>query len=84
MIYFSEVSNNLLLVFSITSVVKAYGQPLKAACAMVRLRLYDALSLIPPQYYEGSWKILKTSASHNDSVILFKSELYATSSSACR
>lgn len=38
---------------SIATVVKTYGQPLKAACAMVRLRLYDALSLVPPQYYEG-------------------------------
>ena len=41
-------------IISIASVVKTYGQPLKAACAMVRLRLYDALSLVPPQYYEGN------------------------------
>ena len=47
-------TNDFYFIFSIAAVVKAYGQPLKAACAMVRLRLYDALSLVPPQYYEGN------------------------------
>lgn len=45
----------ITMLTSIASVVKTYGQPLKAACAMVRLRLYDALSLVPPQYYEASY-----------------------------
>ena len=30
-----------------------YGAHLKASSAMVRLRLYDVLSMLPPQSYEG-------------------------------
>lgn len=36
-----------------TSVVKSCGQHLKAPIALVRLRLYETLSLIPAQDFEG-------------------------------
>lgn len=39
---------------SIPSVIKAYGAQLKASAAMVRLRLYDILALLPPKTYEGN------------------------------
>jgi len=35
------------------AVVKMFGAHLKASAAMVRLRLYDVLSLLPPKTYEG-------------------------------
>jgi len=31
-----------------------YGAHLKASAAMVRLRLYDILALLPPKTYEGT------------------------------
>jgi len=37
-----------------TSVVKSCGQHLKAPIALVRLRLYETLSLIPAQDFEGN------------------------------
>ena len=40
--------------FSIPSILKSYGAHLKPSTAMVRLRLYDVLSLLPPQTYEGT------------------------------
>ncbi|NP_001177993.2 HEAT repeat-containing protein 5B isoform 2 [Rattus norvegicus] len=36
----------------IPSVIKAHGAHLKASAAMVRLRLYDILALLPPKTYE--------------------------------
>ena len=39
--------------YSIPSILKAYGAMLKASAAMVRLRLYDVLSLLPAETYEG-------------------------------
>ncbi|XP_019061162.1 HEAT repeat-containing protein 5B isoform X2 [Fukomys damarensis] len=42
----------------IPSVIKAYGAHLKASAAMVRLRLYDILALLPPKTYEGSFNAL--------------------------
>lgn len=36
------------------SVVKSCGQHLKAPIALVRLRLYETLSLIPAQDFEGN------------------------------
>lgn len=33
--------------------IKSYGQHLKASAAMVRLRLYETMSLLPPQSYES-------------------------------
>ncbi|XP_012868974.1 PREDICTED: HEAT repeat-containing protein 5B [Dipodomys ordii] len=43
---------------SIPSVIKAHGAHLKASAAMVRLRLYDILALLPPKTYEGSFNAL--------------------------
>lgn len=37
---------------SLNSVLKSYGQHLKAPVAMVRLRLYETLSLLPPNMLE--------------------------------
>lgn len=38
-----------------SSVLKTYGQQLKAPTAMVRLRLYETLSLLPPTALESSY-----------------------------
>lgn len=40
------------------SVVKSYGQHLKAPIELVRLRLYETLSLIPAQDFEGNLDLL--------------------------
>uniref|UniRef100_A0A6A7FSQ7 HEAT repeat-containing protein 5A n=5 Tax=Hirondellea gigas TaxID=1518452 RepID=A0A6A7FSQ7_9CRUS len=45
----------LLMLSSITNIVKQYGQHLKASAAMVRLRLYQVLLLLPPQSYESHY-----------------------------
>ena len=42
---------------SIPSVIKAHGAHLKASAAMVRLRLYDILALLPPKTYEGKYNV---------------------------
>ncbi|XP_076872255.1 HEAT repeat-containing protein 5B isoform X2 [Brachyhypopomus gauderio] len=42
----------------IPAVVKVHGAHLKASAAMVRLRLYDILALLPPKTYEGSFSAL--------------------------
>ena len=39
--------------YSIPSILKSHGAHLKPSAAMVRLRLYDVLTLLPPQTYEG-------------------------------
>ncbi|XP_004711222.2 HEAT repeat-containing protein 5B [Echinops telfairi] len=44
--------------YCIPSVIKAHGAHLKASAAMVRLRLYDILALLPPKTYEGSFNAL--------------------------
>ncbi|XP_047496501.1 HEAT repeat-containing protein 5B-like isoform X1 [Penaeus chinensis] len=50
----------LLMLSSITHIVKQYGQHLKASTAMVRLRLYEVLALLPPQSFESHYtSILK-------------------------
>ncbi|KAL1476620.1 hypothetical protein MTO96_036381 [Rhipicephalus appendiculatus] len=38
--------------------IKSYGQHLKASAAMVRLRLYETMSLLPAQSYESSYNNL--------------------------
>lgn len=48
----------ILRFLSIPSIVKMYGPHLKASAAMVRLRLYDVLSLLPPNTYEASFSAL--------------------------
>ncbi|KAF2363792.1 Armadillo-type fold [Trinorchestia longiramus] len=45
----------LLMLVSISNIVKQYGQQLKASAAMVRLRLYQVLSLLPPQSFESHY-----------------------------
>uniref|UniRef100_A0A6Q2ZJQ7 HEAT repeat-containing protein 5B n=1 Tax=Esox lucius TaxID=8010 RepID=A0A6Q2ZJQ7_ESOLU len=37
----------------VPSIIKVHGSHLKASAAMVRLRLYDILALLPPKTYEG-------------------------------
>lgn len=40
---------------SLTTVLKSYGQHLKAPAAMVRLRLFETLSLLPASTLESSY-----------------------------
>lgn len=40
-------------IFRLPWVIKQYGTHLKASAAMVRLRLYDVLSQLPPESFEG-------------------------------
>lgn len=40
-------------VISVPAIIKVHGAHLKASAAMVRLRLYDILALLPPKTYEG-------------------------------
>lgn len=52
--------NKFLIAFSIffcslSSVLKSYGQHLKAPAAMVRLRLYETLTLLPANSLESSY-----------------------------
>ncbi|XP_033734296.1 HEAT repeat-containing protein 5B-like isoform X1 [Pecten maximus] len=48
-----------LLMFShLPGVIKHYGTQLKASAAMVRLRLYDVLCLLPPESFEGTYTML--------------------------
>uniref|UniRef100_A0A674NIR2 HEAT repeat-containing protein 5B n=1 Tax=Takifugu rubripes TaxID=31033 RepID=A0A674NIR2_TAKRU len=42
----------------IPAITKVHGAHLKASAAMVRLRLYDILALLPPKTYEGSFNAL--------------------------
>ena len=48
----------LTMLAHMTSVIKMYGTHLKASAAMVRLRLYDVLTLLPPEMYEGAFNSL--------------------------
>ncbi|WAR19304.1 HTR5B-like protein [Mya arenaria] len=45
----------LTMLAHMPAVIKMYGSHLKASAAMVRLRLYDVLSMLPPQSYEGTY-----------------------------
>ncbi|KAF6204448.1 hypothetical protein GE061_002789 [Apolygus lucorum] len=51
----TPVESALAMLTNIQSVLKSYGQHLKAPAAMVRLRLYEVLSLISPHIYENSY-----------------------------
>ncbi|XP_063239681.1 LOW QUALITY PROTEIN: HEAT repeat-containing protein 5B [Bacillus rossius redtenbacheri] len=51
----TPVEAALAMLTNISTVLKTYGQHLKAPAAMVRLRLYETLSLLPPQSFEGSY-----------------------------
>ncbi|XP_032821133.2 HEAT repeat-containing protein 5B isoform X4 [Petromyzon marinus] len=48
----------MLMMTHIPSVIKTHGAHLKASAAMVRLRLYDILALLPPKTYEGNFSAL--------------------------
>ncbi|XP_059157278.1 HEAT repeat-containing protein 5B-like isoform X2 [Physella acuta] len=43
----------LVMMSQLASVIKMYGTQLKASAATIRLRLYDVLSLLPPESFEG-------------------------------
>lgn len=45
----------VLQFYSLSSVLKSYGQQLKAPAAMVRLRLYETLTLLPANSLESSY-----------------------------
>ncbi|XP_076463435.1 HEAT repeat-containing protein 5B-like isoform X2 [Babylonia areolata] len=45
----------LLMMGHLPNVIKMYGAHLKASAAMIRLRLYDVLSLLPPHSFEGMY-----------------------------
>lgn len=47
----------MLSLFRLASVIKMYGTQLKASAATIRLRLYDVLSLLPPESFEGNYFI---------------------------
>nr|XP_022914802.1 HEAT repeat-containing protein 5B isoform X2 [Onthophagus taurus] len=51
----TPIESALAMLTNISVVLKNYGQPLKAPSAMVRLRLYETLMLLPPQSFEGSY-----------------------------
>lgn len=51
----TPIESALAMLINISSVLKTYGQHLKAPAAMVRLRLYETLSLLSPQSFEGSY-----------------------------
>uniref|UniRef100_A0AAQ5YK95 HEAT repeat-containing protein 5B n=1 Tax=Amphiprion ocellaris TaxID=80972 RepID=A0AAQ5YK95_AMPOC len=42
----------------VPAIIKVHGAHLKASAAMVRLRLYDILALLPPKTYEGNEPLL--------------------------
>ncbi|KAI8784582.1 HEAT repeat-containing protein 5B-like isoform X1 [Biomphalaria glabrata] len=43
----------LVMMSQLASVIKMYGTQLKASAATIRLRLYDVLSLLPPESFDG-------------------------------
>ncbi|XP_008187609.1 HEAT repeat-containing protein 5B isoform X4 [Acyrthosiphon pisum] len=49
------IESALAMLINMNSVVKSYGQHLKAPIELVRLRLYETLSLIPAQDFEASF-----------------------------
>ncbi|XP_017777275.1 PREDICTED: HEAT repeat-containing protein 5B isoform X3 [Nicrophorus vespilloides] len=49
------IESALAMLTNISNILKSYGQQLKAPAAMVRLRLYETLLLLPPQSFEGSY-----------------------------
>ncbi|XP_035900169.1 HEAT repeat-containing protein 5B isoform X2 [Anopheles stephensi] len=51
----TPIESALAMLINITSVLKNYGQHLKAPTAMVRLRLYETLSLLPANALESSY-----------------------------
>uniref|UniRef100_A0A7N6A0F2 HEAT repeat-containing protein 5B n=1 Tax=Anabas testudineus TaxID=64144 RepID=A0A7N6A0F2_ANATE len=48
----------MTMMAQVPAIIKVHGAHLKASAAMVRLRLYDILALLPPKTYEGSFNAL--------------------------
>ncbi|XP_027862997.1 HEAT repeat-containing protein 5B isoform X1 [Xiphophorus couchianus] len=48
----------MTMMSQVPAITKVHGAHLKASAAMVRLRLYDILALLPPKTYEGSFNAL--------------------------
>lgn len=62
----------LNLCANLGSILKAYPAELKALAAMLRLRLFEALTLLPPTLLEGSYtQLLRLLVSRHHSSILF-------------
>ncbi|XP_058806084.1 HEAT repeat-containing protein 5B isoform X2 [Phymastichus coffea] len=51
----TPIESALAMLSNLNTVLKCYGQQLKAPAAMVRLRLYETLLLLPPQTFEVSY-----------------------------
>ncbi|XP_014227190.1 HEAT repeat-containing protein 5B isoform X3 [Trichogramma pretiosum] len=51
----TPIESALAMLTNLSTVLKCYGQQLKAPAAMVRLRLYETLLLLPPQTFESSY-----------------------------
>ncbi|CAB3385925.1 Hypothetical predicted protein [Cloeon dipterum] len=51
----TPIESALAMLTNISSVLKSYGQQLKAPAAMVRLRLYETLTLLPSHSFESSY-----------------------------
>ncbi|XP_065165699.1 HEAT repeat-containing protein 5B isoform X3 [Atheta coriaria] len=51
----TPIESALAMLTNISNVMKNYGQQLKAPGAMVRLRLYETLLLLPAHSFEGSY-----------------------------
>ena len=45
----------LSVLLSLSGLAKTHGVQIKASGAMLRLRLYQSLALLPPNSYEGSF-----------------------------
>ncbi|XP_035216852.1 HEAT repeat-containing protein 5B-like isoform X2 [Stegodyphus dumicola] len=54
----SPIESALIMLVNVGHVFKSYGQHLKACAAMVRMRLYEVLALLPPRSYEGTYNSL--------------------------
>ncbi|KAL0983671.1 hypothetical protein UPYG_G00131110 [Umbra pygmaea] len=54
----SPIECAMTMMSHVPSIIKVHGSHLKASAAMVRLRLYDILALLPPKTYEGSFNTL--------------------------
>uniref|UniRef100_A0A3P9KXT8 HEAT repeat-containing protein 5B n=2 Tax=Oryzias latipes TaxID=8090 RepID=A0A3P9KXT8_ORYLA len=54
----SPVECAMTMLSHVPAITKVHGAHLKASAAMVRLRLYDILALLPPKTYEGNFNAL--------------------------
>ena len=66
MIFFS------LLLFRLSGLAKTHGVQIKAGGAMLRLRLYQSLALLPPNTYEGLFSYIILSIQHIMYIIYYR------------